>query len=287
MVLSLSTFMNLEEKVKQAIAGDKSALEAVIIYVQDDIYYLALRMLANPDDARDATQEILIKLITKLSTFKFQSQFKTWAFRVAANYLMTEKKILAKIPPLTFDTYQADLESDLQDPKHLQALPEYPLMLDELRISCTMAMLLCLNSSHRMAYILGEIFELNHQEASDILNVTQSNYRKKLSRARSKIIDFMNNSCGLVQPCAKCHCDKKLNGAVIRKRVNIDQHHFANSANTFKLVKQNLTETQKSLKAVSLQKAVTHYKCPIEFGQVIEALVVQGIGAKHFNQLPG
>ncbi len=136
--------MHLESKVHLAIDGNKDALEAVIMAVQDDIYYLALRTLACPDDAKDANQEILIKISTNLSTFQFQSQFKTWAYRVAANYLMTEKKLLAKMPPLTFDNFRLDLESDLQDPKHLRDLPEYPLMLDALRISCTMAMLLCL-----------------------------------------------------------------------------------------------------------------------------------------------
>ena len=204
-------YMNLEKLVHQAISGDKTALEGVITTVQDDIYYLALRMLANPDDAKDATQEILIKIITKLSTFKFQSQFKTWAYRVASNYLISEKKILNKDPGLTFDIYRAELESDLQDPGELRNRPEYPFMLNELRISCTIAMLLCLNVSHRMAYILGDILEMEHHEASDILGITKDNFRQQLSRARAKVIDFTSTSCGLVIEKAKCSCERKIN----------------------------------------------------------------------------
>ena len=86
----------VESSVAQAQKGDKGALEAVVTAIQDDVYYLALRMLANPEDAQDATQEILIKVITKLSTFAFKSAFRTWAFRVAKNHLLNTQKQLTK-----------------------------------------------------------------------------------------------------------------------------------------------------------------------------------------------
>ncbi len=280
----LGGYMNLEKLVQQAIGGDKSALEGVIASVQDDLYYLALRMLANPDDARDATQEILIKIITKLSTFKFQSQFKTWAYRIAVNYLISEKKILSKDPGLTFDIYKADLENDLQDPAELKNLPEYPIILNELRISCTIAMLLCLNSSHRMAYILGDIYELEHQEASDILAITKDNFRKQLSRARKKVISFTANSCGLVSDCAKCSCEKKITGAISRQRVQSKHIRFANkNVESYLEVKNIIRETQNNLRALKLQNSITRYKCPIKLGDMIESLVVEGVSLEYKN----
>lgn len=269
--------MNLEKLVHQAIDGNKSALEGIIASVQDEIYYLSLRMLANPDDAKDATQEILIKIITKLSTFNFQSQFKTWTYRIASNYLISEKKILNKYPKLTFDHYKADLESDLQDPLELRNSPEYPVMLNELRISCTIAMLLCLNLSHRMAYILGDIFEMEHQEASEILAITRDNFRKQLSRARAKVIDFTSNSCGLVSKSAKCSCEKKITAAVARQRVSSEHIRFANIDFSYSEIKKNISETQKSLRGVALQKSIKHYKCPVKLGEIIEVLVVEGL----------
>ncbi len=276
--------MNLEKLVHQAVGGDKSALEGVIASVQDDLYYLALRMLANPDDARDATQEILIKIITKLSTFKFQSQFKTWAYKIASNYLISEKKILSKDSGLTFDLYKADLENDLQDPAELKNRPEYPIMLNELRISCTIAMLLCLNSSHRMAYILGDIYELEHQEASDILAITKDNFRQQLSRARKKVISFTANSCGLVSDCAKCSCEKKLTGAINRQRVQSKNTRFAtNNVEPYVKIKNIIQETQNDLKSLVLQNSVTRYKCPIKLGDMIESLVVEGVSLEYKN----
>ncbi|VAW78905.1 hypothetical protein MNBD_GAMMA12-926 [hydrothermal vent metagenome] len=271
--------------VQQAIAGDKSALEAVVGFIQDDLYYLALRMLANPDDAKDATQEILIKIITKLSTFKFESQFKTWAYRIASNYLITEKKIKSKDQNLTYDLYKADLESDLQDPDQFKDLPEYPIMLNELRITCTMAMLLCLNSAHRMAYILGDIFELEHQEASEILSITKDNFRQQLSRARAKVVEFTSTSCGLVSASAKCQCEKKLVGAVSRLRVDPKRIQFSNHDNSaYSEVKRLIRETRESLQTLKLQNYIVHYKCPIEFSHMIESLVVDsGSLVRKFN----
>jgi len=276
--------MNIEKLVHQAIGGDKSALEGVIAAIQDGLYYLALRMLANPDDAKDATQEILIKIITKLSTFKFQSQFKTWTYRIASNYLISEKKILSKDLGLTFDIYKADLENDLYDPAELKHHPEYPIMLNELRISCTIAMLLCLNSSHRMAYILGDIYELEHQEASDILAITKDNFRKQLSRARKKVISFTANSCGLVSNCAKCSCEKKITGAINRQRVQPKNIRFANkNVEPYLEIKYIIRETQDDLRALTLQNSIARYKCPIKLGDMIESLVVEGISLESEN----
>ena len=61
-----------------ALSGDTKALEELLVSVQDMIYNLSLRMLGNPCDAEDASQEIFIRIITRLSTFKKESAFSTW-----------------------------------------------------------------------------------------------------------------------------------------------------------------------------------------------------------------
>lgn len=270
--------MEIEKLVQQATSGNKTALEGVTAAIQDNVYYLALRMLANPEDAKDATQEILIKIITNLSSFRFESKFNTWVYRVAANYLLSEKKLRDKDPGLTFDLYKHDLESDLQEPAALQDDPSYPLLINELRISCTMAMLLCLNPAHRMTYILGDIFEMEHAEASNVLSISKDNFRKQLSRARTKIVEFTSESCGLVSKCATCSCEKKITGAINRTRVTSDNLYFANKSHyTFSEISESLSKTQQDLKTLALQKSVSHYKCPINLSNIIEALVSDGI----------
>lgn len=92
--------------IEKANSGDRDALELVLIEIKDLVYNLSLKILLFPEDAKDATQEILIKVITHLSTFNHKSQFKTWVYRVATNYLLTHKKnvlrsllCLSKITP--------------------------------------------------------------------------------------------------------------------------------------------------------------------------------------------
>ncbi|NRA86299.1 MAG: sigma-70 family RNA polymerase sigma factor [Rhizobiales bacterium] len=120
---------NLAIKAKN---GSKQALEKLVFLVQDRLYNLANRMLVNPEDAYDATQEILILIITKLSTFKGESQFNTWLYRVATNYLLNAKKVKARELGLSFDMFKAELENGLIDKS---PAADDLVLLNELRIS--------------------------------------------------------------------------------------------------------------------------------------------------------
>ena len=266
--------MNIESLVRQAQNADKQALEELIKTVQDNVYYLSLRMLQNSDDAKDATQEILILVITKLSSFQFKSAFRTWVFKVATNYLLTTKKMLAKERGLTFEIFKQDLESEFESSENLNQNPDYQLMLNEVRISCTMAMLLCLDQKHRIAYILGYIFELDHNEASEILDINKATYRKQLSRAKQKVEDFTQSSCGLVNSSALCSCDKKINCAIKKQRINVDNLSLAkNCDELYSNVKENLFKTKSELKSLFLQKYVPLYRSPESFMKLVEELV--------------
>lgn len=78
--------------IGQATAGDKRALETVVLSIQDLVFNLSLRMLGTFPDAEDASQDILLKVITHLSSFKGDSSFSTWVFSIAVNHLKNYKK---------------------------------------------------------------------------------------------------------------------------------------------------------------------------------------------------
>jgi RNA polymerase sigma factor (sigma-70 family) len=78
--------------VLRARAGDRRALEDLIERHQAWIYNIALRMLFHPQDAEDATQEILIKVVTRLASFEGRSSFRTWLYRIVANHLLNVKR---------------------------------------------------------------------------------------------------------------------------------------------------------------------------------------------------
>ena len=88
----MNTPVLLETLARQALDGDREALDSLVRALQDDIYRLALRMLWNREDAEDATQEILVRIVTRLSQFGFRSRLKTWAYRLSVNYILDLKK---------------------------------------------------------------------------------------------------------------------------------------------------------------------------------------------------
>lgn len=221
----------LEAQVARAQAGDRAALESLVAAVQKDVYALALRFLWHPQDAEDAAQEILIRIITKLGSYHGKSAFRTWVYRVACNTLLTIGKKRMERHAMSFEQFGGDLAHGLTDaPVAVPPEVEEALLLEEVKVGCTLAMLLCLDRDHRLAYIIGEIIDLNHKEASQILQISPATYRKRLSRARADISAFMQARCGLVNPANACRCRRRVNTAIALGRM--DPHHllFASSA---------------------------------------------------------
>src|SRR5687768_1638798 len=142
----------IETLVARAQEGDRAALEAVIASVRDRIYNLALRMLWHPADAEDATQEILIRVITHLGQFRGESAFTTWVYRVAANMLLTTRKRRAELPELTFEGFGRDLDDGLSPATEgPEDEVERRQLVEEVKLGCSLGMLLCLDRDHRLA----------------------------------------------------------------------------------------------------------------------------------------
>jgi RNA polymerase sigma factor (sigma-70 family) len=219
---------SLEALAARAKAGDRDALEGLVAAIRHDVYNLAVRMLWHPEDAEDATQEILLRIVTKLATFRGDSAFRTWSFRVATNHLLNVRRSRAEQEALTFEHFATDLETDLRDPPAGPADdPQQPLLIEEVKLGCTTAMLLCLSREERLAYILGDIFELQSEDAARALAIRPAAFRKRLSRARERLRAFMRGHCGLVNRAAACSCERRVAAAVAHERVDPDHLLFA------------------------------------------------------------
>jgi RNA polymerase sigma factor (sigma-70 family) len=214
---------SLEQLAERAAGGDGAALGALIEGIQDDVHRLALRMLWHPQDAEDATQEILFKVVTSVATFRGESAFRTWALRVASNHLLNVRRSRVEEQKLTFDAFARDLADGLA-PLEVEGTtrdgPDQSLLEEEVKIGCTQAMLLCLDRDERIAYILGDVFELQSDVAGLILEIQPAAFRKRLSRARQQVRDFMRAHCGLVSSAAACRCTRRVPAAVRQGRVN-------------------------------------------------------------------
>ncbi|NUP06205.1 MAG: RNA polymerase sigma factor [Polyangiaceae bacterium] len=211
----------IEDTVRAAVQGDRHALEALVKRVQDDVYQLARRMLWNPADAEDATQEILVRIVTNLGSFRAECAFSTWVFRVACNHLLNTRKSAMERRALTLEQFGEAVEDSILDPAADQPLePERVALAKEVMVACTSGMLLCLDRDHRVAYILGEIVGFEGDEAAAILEVSPGAFRKRLSRARARIRDFMEAHCGLVNEDARCRCERQIGPATAKGRID-------------------------------------------------------------------
>jgi RNA polymerase sigma factor (sigma-70 family) len=202
--------------VKQAKNGDRAALEKLILRHQAWIYNIAVRMVFHPQDAEEVTQEVLTKVITKLGTFKGESKFRTWLYRIAANHVLNMKRRHAETRGTTFSEYGAAIgrtpDLDLPDPKSVPV--ELPVLVEEAKNGCTMGMLLCLDRKQRLIFTLGEILGVTDAIGAEVLEMTADNFRQNLARVRRDLHSFMNNQCGLVNTRNPCRCPKKTRGFI-------------------------------------------------------------------------
>lgn len=209
----------------QAKEGDADALTTLLAAITDRVYRLALRMVTQPADAEDATQEILIRIMTKLSTFRGDAAFLTWVHRIAVNHLLDRKRSPVERMELTFDAYGEDLLDGLATTSSTS--PDAELLAEEVRLACTQAMLTCLDREHRLAYVLGEVFQIASEEAAEICEIPAATYRKRLSRARTRIREFVGRNCGLVNRAAPCRCERRIDVAVRTGRIDPRRPEFA------------------------------------------------------------
>ena len=180
--------------------------------MRDDIYRLALRMLWHPQDAEDAGQEALIRIMTRIGSYRGEAAFRTWAYRVAANHILNFRKSRVERENLDFRRYGEQLEEGLTEPDTSRA--DVGLLAEEVKLGCTLGMLLCLDRDHRLAYILTDVFDLPSSDASFICEITPSALRKRASRARRKLRQFVSVHCGLVNTTAACRCERRVNAAL-------------------------------------------------------------------------
>jgi len=214
--------------IKEALGGSKTALELLLKRHYSFIYNVALRFLLSPQDAEDLTQEVVIKVITKLSSFKEESNFQTWLYRIVFNHFLNSKRNKMEEVISSFDEYGNQLDSiPLQELSKEEEI-SYKEMVKDAKLGCMTGMLICLERKQRLVYILGEIFEISSQTGAELLEISPANFRKILSRSRQELYGFMNNKCGLINKDNPCRCPKKTKGFITQGWVNKDDLQFNN-----------------------------------------------------------
>lgn len=215
------------------MSGDAASLDTLLRRHQSWLFNVALRVLQQPQDAEEATQESLLKIVTHLSTFRGECAFSTWAYRIAFNLLLDRKRSRPEVVVQNFDCYAAYLASATDEDLNscYGSAPERLLLVEEAKLGCMMGMLLCLDRIQRLVFVLGEIFELSDIVGSQVLDISKVNFRQRLCRARQELSAFMQSHCGLVDPRNPCRCARKTqafvrDGVVDPERLVFAKAHY-------------------------------------------------------------
>lgn len=248
--------------VEAALSGDAAALERLLRAVQPLVSKLALRFFGCPDHAADGTQEVLVQILTHLDRFERRSSFTTWVYRVATNKFLSMARSRAEKASLSFEQFEHDLaegepESHLGNHHRGARDLDRELLAAEVRIGCTLAMLLCLGREARMAFILGAVVELDHQVAAEILGCSPATYRKRLERARESITELMRRRCGVFDAANACRCEQRIGTAIARGRLDPAHPVFATAKDQVRRFPAVLAEIRR---LEELQRAAAIYQ---------------------------
>ncbi len=184
--------MSEKEIVKRAVEGDKNAFAEIVKKYQGRIYNLGLRLTGNEQDAEDILQETFLSALQSIHKFKMKSAIYTWLYRIAVNFglkrLNARKKEYGHISIDDPDTEQLHQ-------KHLKDWPDFTevKLKDKNFKEKLNKALLELPDKYRTVFILRDLHEVSTLDTARILNLTESNTKVRLMRARNYLKDKLED----------------------------------------------------------------------------------------------
>ncbi|MGB9603000.1 MAG: sigma-70 family RNA polymerase sigma factor [Limisphaerales bacterium] len=182
---------NDEELVRRAKAGDLDAFEKLVQKYESKIYLIALRILQNPHDAQDVTQQTFLSVIENLKNFRGDSSFATWITKIATYAAL---KIIRKRNGLDTVSLEQTTEPNKDDgeiphPEYIADWKESPSDIvnrNETRRLIEQA-LSELEEPYRLTFILRDVEGLSIKETAEVLGISEANVKVKLLRARLQL----------------------------------------------------------------------------------------------------
>lgn len=280
-----------EDLVSAALTGDAEAMEHLVARHQDWIFNLALRMVWRRTVAEDATQEILLKIVTRLDSFGRKARFRTWAWRIAVNHLLNVQASPMERQGVTFTDMAAEMEAtpDAELPDLRATTVDQGLLVEEAKTGCVTAMLMCLDRRQRLAFILGAILAVPGETAAEVMDISHDLYRQVLSRARRDLASFMHGTCGLVNPDNPCRCAKKTaafieKGYLDPQRMQFHQRSWRRVADVVEAVGMPADAAERA--AVSVHRNQPYAEGPPCAGRIRAMIGQRGLSAWVDGELP-
>lgn len=168
-----------EDILVRASQGDLRAFEDVYKASSSFVYNVALRIVHNREDAREVAQEVFIIIYNKLKSFRFESSFKTWAYRITANCAINFAKKSSRTKTVPYEEALGASAVGSEAKAHM----------DQEHQSYLVGNLLgAINPDQRACVVLRNIEGLSYQEIARVLNINVNTVRSRLKRAREKLL---------------------------------------------------------------------------------------------------
>ncbi|MFC1712452.1 RNA polymerase sigma factor [Candidatus Poribacteria bacterium] len=176
------------ELVRLCQDGDMTAFEQLFHRHQDRVYSVAIRMMNNPEDALDMTQEIFLRAYQKISKFKFTSAFSTWLYRLATNLCIDElrkRKRSANTTPLEEAISQSDGNTPEDD------------AISKDREKRIWQAINSLKEKERAIIVLRDIEGLSYKEIAEVFGCSLGRVKSRIHEARQKLKDILETETDL------------------------------------------------------------------------------------------
>jgi len=170
-----------KEILIRASQGDMRAFEAVYKSTSSFVYNVAYRVVNNREDAMEVAQEVFLTIHHKLKTFRFESSFKTWIYRITANTAINYAKKSSKMKQVPFEEAITAGSVDNEAHAHLEAEHQNQ------RIEQLLAEL---NPEQRACVVLRNIQGLSYEEIAKALKININTVRSRLKRSREKLLSL-------------------------------------------------------------------------------------------------
>lgn len=176
--------------VEQVQGGDVNAFEALVTAYEKNVYNLALRMTGNPEDAADMSQEAFIKAYNSLNSFRGESKFSVWLYRIVSNVCLDFLRRKSRRPAVSLsieddggEETQLELPDESQSP---ELLLERSLTRDAVRRGLGV-----LPPEQRQILLLREIQGLSYEEIAHVLELEAGTVKSRIFRARKRLCAFL------------------------------------------------------------------------------------------------
>lgn len=176
--------------VRKVLGGDANAFETLVLEYEKNVYNIALRMTGNGEDAADMTQEAFIKAYNSLQSFRGDSKFSVWLYRIVSNVCLDFLRSKNRRPTVSLSVEDDDGEDAQLDVADESQSPE--LLLDrKLTRDSVRRGLDSLPPDYRQILLLREIQGLSYDEIAQALSLEVGTVKSRIFRARKRLCTFL------------------------------------------------------------------------------------------------